>query len=51
MSLLLQTVLQDAQTRLVFKSQAVIQSDIRFHAPSEADLRYPEKILGESVIG
>ena len=45
---LLQMILQDAQTRLVFKAQAIIQSEIRLHIPTENDLRYPEKLIGLS---
>src|SRR5262249_25583609 len=44
---LLQMVLQDAQTRLFFKAQSIIQSDIRYYAPTSADLAYPDKLLGE----
>jgi conserved oligomeric Golgi complex subunit 3 len=43
---LLQMILQDAQTRLVFKAQAIIQSEIRLHVATESDLRYPEKLIG-----
>jgi hypothetical protein len=46
-SQLLQMILQDAQTRLVFKAQSIIQSDIRLHVPTDDDLNYPEKIIGE----
>ncbi|KAF8903509.1 Sec34-like family-domain-containing protein, partial [Gymnopilus junonius] len=35
---LLKMVLQDAQTRLFFKAQAVIQSEIRYYVPKEGDL-------------
>ncbi|KAG7092186.1 hypothetical protein E1B28_008555 [Marasmius oreades] len=42
---LLQMILQDAQTRLFFKAQAVIQSDIRHYVPSKEDLMYPAKLL------
>lgn len=42
---MLQSVLQDAQTRLFFKAQAVVQSDIRYYAPKPEDMNYPE-ILG-----
>lgn len=42
---LLQMILQDAQTRLVFKAQAIVQSDVRLHVPTEDDLRYPEKLI------
>lgn len=48
-SVLLRTIQQDAQTRLVFRAQAVIQSDVLHFAPSAEDLKYPEKVeaLGE----
>ncbi|KAG6840935.1 hypothetical protein C0991_003193 [Blastosporella zonata] len=39
---LLEMVLQDAQTRLFFKAQSVIQSDIRYYVPQPEDLAYPE---------
>ncbi|KZT04128.1 Sec34-domain-containing protein [Laetiporus sulphureus 93-53] len=42
---LLQMVLQDAQTRLFFKAQAVIQSDVRYYVPKPEDLAYPEMLL------
>ncbi|KAG8822151.1 Golgi transport complex subunit 3 [Serendipita sp. 401] len=42
---LLQMILQDAQTRLVFKTQAIVQSDIRLHTPTDDDLRYPDKLI------
>jgi hypothetical protein len=44
---LLQMVLQDAQTRLFFKAQAVIQSEVRYYVPKAEDLAYPEKLVGE----
>ncbi|KAF7376406.1 Sec34-domain-containing protein [Mycena sanguinolenta] len=43
---LLEMVLQDAQTRLFFKAQSVIQSDIRYYAPKPEDLAYPDKLVG-----
>ncbi|TFK53805.1 Sec34-domain-containing protein [Heliocybe sulcata] len=43
---LLQMVLQDAQTRLFFKAQSVIQSEIRYYVPKPEDLAYPDKIVG-----
>ncbi len=43
---LLQMVLQDAQTRLFFKAQSVIQSEIRYYVPKPEDLTYPDKLLG-----
>ncbi|RDB16287.1 Conserved oligomeric Golgi complex subunit 3 [Hypsizygus marmoreus] len=42
---LLQMVLQDAQTRLFFKAQAVIQSDIRYYVPRPEDLAYPDILV------
>ncbi|KAI0743658.1 Sec34-domain-containing protein [Daedaleopsis nitida] len=42
---LLQMVLQDAQTRLFFKAQSVIQSEIRYYVPKPEDLAYPDKLL------
>lgn len=44
-AVLLQTILQDAQTRLVFRAQAVIQSDVLHYQPTSDDLDYPEKLL------
>jgi conserved oligomeric Golgi complex subunit 3 len=44
---LLQMVLQDAQTRLFFKAQSVIQSEIRYYIPKAEDLAYPDKLVGE----
>jgi conserved oligomeric Golgi complex subunit 3 len=43
---LLQMVLQDAQTRLFFKAQAVIQSEVRYFVPKGEDLAYPDKLAG-----
>ncbi|KAI0332278.1 Sec34-domain-containing protein [Cubamyces sp. BRFM 1775] len=42
---LLQMVLQDAQTRLFFKAQSVIQSEIRYYVPKPEDLQYPDKLV------
>jgi hypothetical protein len=47
-SQLLQMVLQDAQTRLFFKAQSMIQSDIRLFNPKPEDLNYPEILRGTS---
>jgi len=44
---LLQMILQDAQTRLFFKAQAVIQSEIRYYTPTAQDFAYPDKLVGE----
>lgn len=49
-SQLLQMILQDAQTRLFFKAQAVIQSDIRYYAPNADDLDYPAKLKGMNLV-
>jgi hypothetical protein len=43
-SVLLQTIQQDAQTRLVFRAQAVIQSDVLHFAPGPDDIDYPERL-------
>ncbi|KAJ3717638.1 Sec34-like family-domain-containing protein [Lentinula guzmanii] len=44
-SQLLQMILQDAQTRLFFKAQAVVQSDIRHYVAKDDDLAYPARLL------
>ena len=46
---LLKMVLQDAQTRLFFKAQSVIQSDIRHFVPKAEDLAYPDVLVGMCV--
>ena len=45
-SRLLQMVLQDAQTRLFFKAQSIIQAEIRYYVPRPEDLTYPDKLAG-----
>ena len=45
-SRLLQMVLQDAQTRLFFKAQSIIQAEIRYYVPKPEDLAYPDKLVG-----
>jgi hypothetical protein len=47
-SQLLKMVLQDAQTRLLFKAQSVVQSEIRYYAPTGFDLDYPKRLTGAS---
>ena len=47
-SRLLQMVLQDAQTRLFFKAQSIIQAEIRYYVPKPGDLTYPDKLVGAS---
>jgi len=44
---LLEMVLQDAQTRLFFKAQSVIQSDVRYYTPKAEDLAYPDKLVSK----
>jgi hypothetical protein len=47
--MLLSMVLQDAQTRLVFRAQAMLAADVQYYLPKEGDLDYPAKLaLGES---
>jgi hypothetical protein len=43
---LLESVLQDAQTRLFFKAQAVLHADVRGFVPKADDLAYPAKLIG-----
>lgn len=42
--ILLESVLQDVQTRLVFRAQAVIQAEVLHYVPATEDLEFPEKI-------
>lgn len=41
---LLRMVLQDAQTRLVFRAQAMLAADVQYYSPRDNDLDYPEKL-------
>jgi hypothetical protein len=43
----LRMILQDAQTRLFFKAQTLVQSEIRYFVPKDNDLAYPDKLTGE----
>ncbi|KAK1927132.1 Sec34-like family-domain-containing protein [Papiliotrema laurentii] len=45
---LLRMVLQDAQTRLVFRAQALLRADVEYYVPKDGDLDYPDKIKGQS---
>ncbi|KAH7107976.1 cis-golgi transport vesicle tethering complex subunit [Auriculariales sp. MPI-PUGE-AT-0066] len=45
----LRTILQNAQTRLFFKAQTLVQSEIRYFAPKGNDLAYPDKLTGAVV--
>ena len=47
---LLKMVLQDAQTRLFFKAQAVIQSEIRHYVPKPDDLKWPDILTGTFIL-
>ncbi|BGO94181.1 hypothetical protein NBRC10512_001341 [Rhodotorula toruloides] len=50
-SILLQSLLQDAQTRLVFRAQAVIQSEVLHYVPSPSDLDWSDKLSTSSSSG
>jgi hypothetical protein len=41
---LLDMVLRDVQTRMIFRSQAILRSDVGSYAPHEDDLDYPAKL-------
>ncbi|OCF37934.1 hypothetical protein I316_00158 [Kwoniella heveanensis BCC8398] len=41
---LLKMVLQDAQTRLVFRAQALLSAEVEYYVPKEGELDYPEKL-------
>ncbi|OWZ31050.1 hypothetical protein C343_03746 [Cryptococcus neoformans C23] len=41
---LLRMVLQDTQTRLVFRAQALLSADVEYYVPKEGDLDYPERL-------
>ena len=47
---LLRMVLQDAQTRLAFRAQAMLRADVEFYVPKEGDLDYPAKVASELLI-
>ena len=44
---LLEMILQDAQTRLFFKAQAMVQAEIKYYVPKGNDLDYPAKLTSE----
>lgn len=46
---LLRMVLQDAQTRLVFRAQALLRADVEYYVPKDGDLDYPDKIKGQII--
>lgn len=41
---LLRMVLQDAQTRLVFRAQAMLVQEVEYYVVKDGDLDYPEKL-------
>ena len=43
---LLGTVLQDTQTRLVFRAQYIVEAEVLHWAPGPADLDYPARLAG-----
>ncbi|GAA5973108.1 hypothetical protein JCM11641_006272 [Rhodosporidiobolus odoratus] len=47
-AVLLDPILQDVQTRLVFRAQAVIQSEVLHFVPSKEELDYPARLLRRS---
>ena len=47
---LLRMVLQDAQTRLAFRAQAMLRADVEFYVPKEGDLDYPRKVASACFV-
>ena len=41
---LLKMVLKDAQTRLVFRAQALVQAEVSYYVAKPDDLDYPSKL-------
>ncbi|GAA99202.1 uncharacterized protein L969DRAFT_382343 [Mixia osmundae IAM 14324] len=48
-SVLLQTILQDVQTKLVFRAQAILQSEVELFIPSASDLDFPDRLQGDEI--
>lgn len=44
-STLLKPILQDIQTRLVFRAQSIIQAEVANYQPKNEDLDYPNKLI------
>ncbi|WAR61211.1 hypothetical protein PtB15_13B463 [Puccinia triticina] len=44
-STLLKPILQDIQTRLIFRAQAIIQTEVANYMPKHEDLDYPNKLI------
>ncbi|GAA5843777.1 hypothetical protein JCM11251_006805 [Rhodosporidiobolus azoricus] len=38
-------ILQDAQTRLVFRAQAVVQAEVVHYTPKDTEVAYPERLV------
>lgn len=49
LEVLLKMVLQDAQTRLVFRAQALLRADVEYYAPKDKDLDYPERLSAGAI--
>ncbi|KAH9822631.1 Sec34-like family-domain-containing protein [Melampsora americana] len=47
-STLLNPILQDIQTRLIFRSQSIIQIEVANYSPKLVDLDYPNKLIKKS---
>ncbi|EGG06649.1 uncharacterized protein MELLADRAFT_86504 [Melampsora larici-populina 98AG31] len=50
-STLLDPILQDIQTRLIFRSQSIIQTDVAHYTPQLDDLDYPNKLIVKKTTG
>jgi len=48
-SILLNTILQDTQTRLVFRAQSVIQTQVLHYQPTSKDLDYPQILQDKAM--
>nr|ODO02272.1 hypothetical protein L204_01004 [Cryptococcus depauperatus CBS 7855] len=51
LEVLLKMVLQDAQTRLVFRAQALLSAEVEYYVPKEGDVNYPEKLKQGRLLG
>lgn len=49
LEVLLKMVLQDAQTRLVFRAQALLRADVEYYTPKDQDLDYPEGLSAGAI--
>lgn len=48
---LLRPILQDVQTRLVFRAQSIVQSEVLHYVPVPDDLDYPNRLTSAGVLG